>query len=207
MRFDRLITARLALVVGLAVLVGGIFLTLSSSANTVSSNGTRAEATEELASTTVCQYGPVPRATTAVRPFFSDVGGGPAITVTLKEGSKIIASGRHAAGWTGTGVEIALDRPASLSRRGLICFGVAELPVEIMGEVPNNVAQADSSSLRMSVEYISGHSGSWLARARTVVRHFGLGRPASGAVLAALALLAMVTAGMLTVVAAIREVR
>jgi hypothetical protein len=207
MRLNRTNAARLALIVGLTVLLVGVVATLASSARTVRSNGTRVALREELTSTTICQRGPVPAGTTTVRPFFSAVGTGPAISVTLKEGSRLAAKGRRGAGWTGAGVDIPLDRPASLSRRGFICFRVAELPVDIQGDLATDIGAADSESMRMSVEFSAGDRGSWFSRASTVARNFGLGRPASGGVLAAIALLAMVAAATITIAVAAREIR
>jgi hypothetical protein len=203
---------KIALLAGLLALALAVALVLSGAPQVVlAGNGVAAKGILAAANagTRACQRGEaLPRGTTAIRVSLGDFTG-PAVTVQALSGSRVVASGVHAAGWDGETVTVPVRRVHSTISPVSICFASSAVGGEklLINGSPATAARSVSGRRgevlggRLRVEYLgSGHT-SWWTLAKSVARRMGLGRAWSGTwvalLVAALMLLAAALASRL----------
>jgi hypothetical protein len=217
MRSASTASVKIALAIGLALLVLAIGLTLLTSPTTViETNGIpdAGEVARTRLATTACQAGEVvPAETSAVRlTLAGEIG--PSVAVALKAGGRTIADGHHAEGWTGASVTIPIQREAHTTAGVEICFALGRPlgSIEIFGEHRSgaNVLEGPHGQAlpgRMGVEYLRPGRTTWLSLLPTVARHMGLGHAWSGVWIVFALLLAMASAAGLLAWLALAELR
>jgi hypothetical protein len=197
--------ARIAFLVALGLLAIAVGVVLSGSPPSV----TRAKAPLLDASALgtlgsgaqLCQGGEVlPRGTSAIRVWLEAVIG-PPVTLTARQGSRLLTSGRRGAGWSTGSVTIPV-RPISHRSSGVsvcVLLGRAREPVDVVGvsappaDAAYNAAH-QSAGGRVMIEYLRPGGASWLSLARSAARRMGLGHAIGGAWVALAALAAMCAA-------------
>jgi hypothetical protein len=187
---------RVALAAGLALLAVAAALVLSRSPPVLA--GTNAVHPVNIALGSVpgagsaCQAGEtLPAGTTAIA-ISLEASAGPRVTLTVRSGKRVLASGRSASGWLGTAVAIPVGPPARTVRDATVCvaFAGAEERVTFLGvRSPEGSAARGSAGVlagRMTIEYLRPGRSSWWSSALTVARRMGLGRAWAGAWVAVL---------------------
>jgi hypothetical protein len=179
---------RVALAVGLALLVAAIAVVLSRSPVTVAgTNSTPAYPATVSApgGSSGCQpSGTLPQATSAIRVSIV-ANAGPRVTLKARSGSLVVAHGERDSGW---GILENLSVPVNQVPRTIpnaevcLAFGPAVVPVPINGaKVQVPVAGGGTrTATRFRVEYVRTRPRSWWSLAPTVARHIGLARAPSG---------------------------
>ena len=121
---------------------------------------------------------------------------GPTVTVTALSGSRIVAAGTQAAGWTGDSVTVPIEPQSSTVRHAEICmaFAPAVNLVELFGETLPRAGEAP----RIGIEYLRPGRRSWWSLALPVARRMGLGRSPSGTWIALIPILLMAAAVVVT---------
>jgi hypothetical protein len=145
---------------------------------------------EELVSTAqstgACQAREaLPRNTSAIRLGLTTVLG-PRVAVSIRSGSRLIASGVHGPGWEGASVTVPLRPRARAFAPVEICIQLSDLngPVAMLGRHTRRDLAAVGSGKplpgRMHVEYLRRGRRSWWSMAPSIARRLGLGRAVSG---------------------------
>ncbi|HYB24764.1 MAG TPA: hypothetical protein VED41_13260 [Solirubrobacteraceae bacterium] len=190
---------RIALIVALGLVAGAVAAVLSRSPPSVTrARAPMAHATELAtlgSGAEICQGGEaLPRGTTAVRVWLEAVIG-PPLTLTATSGSRVLAGGRRAAGWSAGSVTIPVRALGRTSSGVTICVrvGRAREPVSVLGVgAPARYAAYDAAGApargRVLIEYLRPGGSSWWSLARSVARRMGLGHALAGAWVALLAL-------------------
>ncbi len=130
--------------------------------------------------TTLCQSEEVlPGGASAIRLGVS-VNVGPKVSVTVLQGSQVIAKGSQAAGWTGEVVTVPIAPVPSTVSGAEVCvaFGPAVEPVELVGTRARRPTGETPGKLR--AEYLAPGRRTWWSQALGVARRMGLGRSPSG---------------------------
>lgn len=193
--------AKLALVVGLALMAIAIVVTLSGSPLVVAhANGTVPnEAIVETSNAAeACQGGEVlPAGISAIRLTLSSVAG-PRVSLSALSGTRVVAGGAVGSGWTSGAVTVPVRPVAHAISDVRICFrlGPTVETVAIDGSpTPAAVAARDRAGAplpgRITVEYMRSASGTWWSAASGVARRIGLGRAPSGTWIAVLLVVLM----------------
>jgi hypothetical protein len=180
---------KVALAVGLALIALVFVLTLAHAPLTVARGGVAAEQT--LVSTTkpasACQGGEtLPRGTAALRLSLT-AALGPRVAVKVFSGSRVVAHGVTAAGWSDASVTVAVQPLPRTLAPVKVCFamGLMNGNVAMRGSPTNHTRAATSGKEtlpgRMSIEYLRPDASSWLSQATAVARRLGFGHAASGA--------------------------
>jgi hypothetical protein len=202
---------RVALAVGLVLLLVAIAVVLSQSPLTVAgTNAVTANPRVLVApgGTTVCApVGTLPVGTSAIR--LSLVGNaGPSVKLRARSGLQTIASGERAAGWgIAESLTVPVNRVGEVSPNTEICltFGPAVEPVAINGSLVKNIAGGETPSFR--VEYLQAGSKSWWSLASGVAERMGHGHAPSGTWIVFLLIAFMVAVAALASRLVIRELR
>jgi hypothetical protein len=157
--------------------------------------------------TTNCQVaGTVPRGTSAIRFSFSN-NVGPAVTVKVLSGGRVVTQGTRHAGW---GVDETVTVPvkrishAIPDARVCVAFGPTVEAVEINGSVARATTPS-GSAVRFRMEYLRPGDSSWWSLASTVARRMGLGHAPSGTWIVFLLIALMITVATLVSRLLLRE--
>jgi hypothetical protein len=153
----------------------------------------------------------VPRGTSAIRlALFAAYG--PRVDVEAAAGGRVTASGKVSPGWTSATVTLPVRPLARTVFPAEICFTVHQpgeeveaYGVDTRAAVAARTGQGRVLPGRVSVEYLGSGRASWLALARSVARHMGLGRAWSGTWIVFLVAVLMLAAGVLASGLALRE--
>ena len=204
---------RIVLAAGLVLMTGAVCVVLSHGPVTVAgTNGVKAnsDVTDIDGRADICQPGgTLPRGTTAIRGSLS-ANVGPAITVRVLVGGRVVDQGSRPPGW---GVAETVTVPVKRVPRPLgdtvICTSVAPgiEPVEVDGTAAATRIRTGQieHSVELRLEYLRPASGSWWSLAPTVARHVGLGHSPSGTWVGILALAVMILVAALATRLAISE--
>lgn len=155
--------------------------------------------------TTVCQGGEsLPASTQALRmSLIAYVG--PAVSVTVSEGDRIVATGHRGPGWVAGSLTIQLHPEAKRRTPADICLhrDPIDVPLGLFGNLSSahRAATVDGRPLqgRIRIEYLARGRRSWLALTHDVIRRLGLGHEPHGGWIAiplTAAMLAAVGAGI-----------
>jgi hypothetical protein len=210
-------SVKVALAVGLTLLVLAVGLTLTQSPMAITgTNGIpdAGEVARTQRSTSACQAGEVvPAGTSAVRlTLAAEVG--PSVTVVARSGTLIITHGVRGAGWTGASVTVPVQRVSDTRSNAEICFTLGH-PLEdiaIFGEHTSH-AQAlvgphgEGLPGRMGVEYLRPGAASWLSLVPTIARRMGLGHAWGGTWIVFALLAAMASGASLLARLTLKELR
>jgi len=202
---------RIALAVGLVLLLVALAVVLSQSPVTVAGTNAVTPNPKILVvaggSTLCAPAGTVPAGTSAIR--LSLVGNaGPNVKLTARSGLQIIASGERAAGWgIAESLTVPVNRVSEFSPNAEICLklGPAVEPVAVNGALARTIAGGEAPSFR--VEYLQPGSKSWWSLASGVAHRMGLGHAPSGTWIVFLLIAFMVAVAALAVQLIIRELR
>jgi hypothetical protein len=174
-------SVRIALGVGLALLLVAIALVLSESpARVLGSNDVpaRERAAFVNGGFHTCQtVATLPRGTTAIR-LSASANTGPRLTLTVRSRGRVIDTGRRGAGWGVTEtVTVPITRVPQTVTGAQICLAFGEViePIQING----TPAHATGAVL-LRFEYLSPSQESWWSRASSVAHRLGYGRVPSG---------------------------
>jgi hypothetical protein len=180
---------KVVLVAGLTLTAIAAILALSHAPATVAAtNGVprTASLSKRQAVTSGCQRGEtLPRDTTAVRLALAAVIG-PRVTVRVLAGSHVITGGTAGTGWYGSAVTVAVRPLHSAYSHVVVCFGISDRTGEVSmigaptGRAVAAVADGETLSGRMRIEYLHPGSSSWWSQVIPVIQHMALGRAASG---------------------------
>ncbi len=205
-----------ALAVSLGATVVGIGLVLSESPVTVLASNS-ASANEVLTvygrTARACQTGErLPRGTLAIRLSLGAFTG-PRVTVAALSGARLVTFGERGSGWAGQTVTVPVRAVARTVAPVRICFALTlagDEPVPLYGRSTGRATAARSGGGaalrgRMAIEYLGAGRASWLALARSVARRMGLGRAWSGAWVAPVVLMLILTATALASRLILRE--
>ncbi len=181
--------ARVALASSLALMAAVGAVTLTNAPARIVRVG--AEAETALGSTTgtatVCQADELlPRGVSAIR-LGLEASFGPKVLVRAYSGSRVLAEGSRAAGWTSASVTVPvtpLEHDASPVKLCLYVLANSEF-LQLYGAHTSSAQAAVGNGGqvlpgRMSVEYLAPGSGSWWSRALSVARHMGVGHAITG---------------------------
>jgi hypothetical protein len=184
------VRVRVALVVGLMLMVVSIGVVLTRSPTIVGgSDFTPLDEpfAETYRSTQACQGDEVmPKGTSALRlSLFARYG--PPVTVKVLSGDRVVTRGMVKAGWIGEGPTV----PVSPIRRNAfhvkVCFALGQMDgrLKVIGEPAGStgVLTSDAGQQlggRLRIEYLKPGDRSWLSQVSSVARRMGLGRWASG---------------------------
>ncbi len=179
---------KVALGVGLALIALAFVVTLAHAPLTVAQRGVATEHT--VVSTTkpaaACQgRETLPRDTTALRLALT-AALGPRVTVKVLSGSRVIAHGATAPGWSDASVTVPVQPLSHTVAPVKVCFAMTQMNGKIaMRGTPTGPALAAQSPEgplegRMGIEYMRPGSDSWWSQATAVARRLGLGRAGSG---------------------------
>jgi hypothetical protein len=207
--------AAITLAVMLALLAIAVGLTLTRSPITVlASNGAvnQAVLVETASAVSGCQGAEtLPAGTSAIR---LAIGGeiGPATSVTVKSGGRILARGSRPAGWTGGTVTVPVPRPANTVKGVDVCFTLAKPlePITIFG-IPSSGAGTLRTSAaqlargRLGIEYLHSGPSSWLSLLPTIAWRMGIGHAWPGSWIVFALLAAMLASAALLSTLALRE--
>ena len=173
---------------GLVILGALLAVVLQAPPRVVSDNGIGAEETfgELLPRVTVCQAGErLPAGTAAVR-ISTGAYVGPAVSVEVVGGGRVLARGQRGSGWIASSLTFPLRPALAQAAEATLCLrrDSGSLAASLIGSATGRAraATADGSPLpgRMRVEYLAAGNHSWLALARHVARRMGLGHAPSG---------------------------
>ncbi|MEX2195789.1 MAG: hypothetical protein WD844_10935 [Thermoleophilaceae bacterium] len=177
--------ARVTAGAAVAVLIVGVALALpSGEPRLAGTNDLRAFHPILLpAESTLCQ-GPelVPADSARLRVFTSGThGAGPPLDVELRDGGRVLGSGRAAEGYGDGGVVSEIGRIEDTRVVEEVCVeNLADRPVALSGQpVPSDqVAQVNGrpEEARVRLEWVRSGSESWLDLAPAVLHRFGLGK-------------------------------
>jgi hypothetical protein len=179
---------RIALAAGLALVAVAIGVVLARAPLVVAgTNGVPAyrEIAYAKGGTSGCQpAGTIPEGTTAIR-ISASANVGPTTTLNVLSGSRVIAHGKHPAGWGITeSVTVPVKRVSSTTPNVRLCttFGRSLEPIEINGTVVSatNPSGQKVREVRLRVEYMRPGSSSWWSLASGVAHRIGLGHAPSG---------------------------
>jgi hypothetical protein len=196
---------RLTLAVGLVLIAGGLIATLSGDAERrTGTNGIPATVFlgQVTAGNTLCQAEErIPSGTAALRfTAVSTSHAAPQLTVTLARGGVVQAKSSDAR-WDGDdAIVVPFARPLRAGAFAEVCVRLRAAdprPYGFMGvrTYLGEGASQDGQPLagRMHLEYLSAGSGSWWSFVPTIARRLGRGHAWSGASVALLAVLLMLT--------------
>lgn len=145
-----------------------------------------------------CQSGEaLPRGSTAIRLRVLSFAG-PRVTAAVLEHGHLIARGERGSGWSGGAVTVPVE-PLSTTTSGVeLCYAIYGNDDESDGLVGELTAQGDAALTRsgplpgrLRAEYLRPGKSSWWSLATAVAHRLGLGRAASGAWWAVLAIALM----------------
>jgi hypothetical protein len=202
-----MLSVKVALAVGLALLSIALALTLLQSPIGVArTNRIPGKAEETIASTdhsaSYCQSQEVlPRETAAVR-IWLDAAAGPRVRVLVSSRGQRVTGGERGSNWTGSSVTVPV-RPLARSISGAtvcVSFSLRDETVVVQGTTTTAALAAhdgpEALAGRIWIEYLRPGRRSWAELASEVARHMGFGRAAAGTwvVFAALALIVAIAA-------------
>ncbi len=202
------LSVRVALAAGLVLLAAAIAVRVSRPPLTAfATNSVKAEGTiaNTQGNATFCQGNEtLPAGASAMR-LSVGVNIGPRVTVTVLSGSQVIAKGVQAAGWTGEQVTVPIA-PVPAAVTGVsVCLAIGP-GVESIGLTGVKAAHPTGEAPgKVRVEYLRPGNRTWLSMAGAVARHMGLGRSPSGTWIAAVPILLMLAALVLTAWLVLRE--
>jgi hypothetical protein len=202
---------RIAVAVGLVLLVVALAVVLSQSPLTVAgTNGVVANPrtlTAEPGSTVCAPAGTLPAGTSAIR--LSLVGNaGPSVKLTARSGIETIASGERAAGWgIAESLTVPVNRVGAATPNTEICltFGRTVEAIAINGSLVRTAAGGEVPSFR--VEYLQTGSNSWWSLLSSVADRMGRGHAPSGTWIVFLLIALMISVAVLVSRLILRELR
>jgi hypothetical protein len=202
---------RVALAVGLLLLVVALVVVLSQSPLTVTGTNSvpvnRRTIVVAPGSTGCTPAGTLPAGTSAIR--LSVVGNaGPHVKLTALSGPEVVASGERASGWGVTeSLTVPVNRVSEDKPNTEIClkFGPGVEPVAMNGALVKNAAGVEVPGFR--VEYLQSGSKSWWSLASGVAERMGRGHAPSGTWIVFLLIALMIAVAALASQLIIREVR
>jgi hypothetical protein len=160
--------------------------------------------------TSDCQAaGTVPQGTSAIRFSFSN-NVGPAVTVKVLSGARVVDEGTRPAGWgVDETVTVPVRRVSHAIPNAQVCvaFGKAVEAVEINGSPARATIPGSQpgSVVRFRTEYLRPGHSSWWSLASTVARRMGLGHAPSGTWIVFLLIALMITVATLVSRLLLRE--
>jgi hypothetical protein len=202
---------RVALAVGLGLLLVALAVVLSQSPLTVAGTNSVVANPHTLVArggTMVCApAGTLPAGTSAIR--LSIVGNaGPHVKLTARSGIQTIASGERSAGWgIAESLTVPVNRVSEAAPNTEIClsFGPAVEPVAINGSLARTAGGGQVPSFR--VEYLRPASSSWWSLASGVAQRMGWGHAPSGTWIVFLLIALMIAVAALAAWLVMRELR
>ncbi|HTU77351.1 MAG TPA: hypothetical protein VMF09_01170 [Solirubrobacteraceae bacterium] len=209
-------SVRIALAAGLALTALGIGVLLSRSPPVVAGTGTVRQEKRFASSpggASVCQAGErLPAGTSALRLALAAILG-PAVTVEVLEGDRLLTRGERGAGWGGGAVTVHVKPLARTRSAVTVCFAFAgeHERVSLLGEeTPASLAASTPQGVlpgRIRIEYLRPGGSSWWSLAAQVARHMGLGRAWAGTWIALLVLSLTAASATLALWLGVRELR
>jgi hypothetical protein len=207
----------ITLVVGLALLGGGIAIVASGAPPAVA-RASSAPATSGLGSSRgeahVCQGGEtLPAGTSAIRLLIHSPVIGPRVTVAVLAGGGVATEGTQGPGWTAGVVTVPVTPLAQTVAPVSVCFAFqrSAWPVGLTGRRtrPALAAHYDGKAMlgRVGIEYLRPGGRSWWSRVPAIVREMGLGHGGDGLWLPLLTLTLMASLVVLSSWLAVRELR
>jgi hypothetical protein len=202
---------RIALAVGLVLLLVALAVVLSQSPPTVAGTNSvpvnRRTLVVAPGSTGCTPAGTLPAGTSAIR--LSIVGNaGPHVKLTARSGIEVVASGERAAGWGITeSLTVPVNRVSEPKPDTQICvtLGPGVEPVAFNGALVRNASGVEVPGFR--VEYLRPGSTSWWSLASDVAHRMGLGHAPSGTWIVFLLIALMIAVAALASQLIIRELR
>lgn len=207
-------TAKVALVVSVALFVSVVALTLSGAPLRVVQEGVKSEATvgTTTGTATVCQNDEtIPGGVTAIR-IGLDATFGPPVSVRAYSGSRILTSGSRAPNWEGSSVTVQVKPLAHAATHVKLCLYVPANSslLQLYGAQTDAQQAAIGLGGRLSgryrVEYLTASRNSWWSRIHSVARHIGLGHFTGGSWIALLAAILATAVGGLVIALAWKEI-
>ncbi len=180
---------KVALGIGLALIVLAFVLVLAHAPLTVARGGVATEHTLVVTAkpASACQGGEtLPRGTTALRLSLT-AAVGPQVAVKVLSRSRVVTRGVTQPGWSNASVTVPVAPLPRTLAPVKVCFAMARMngTVVMRGSptVPALAATSRKQTLpgRMGVEYLHPGGSSWWSQATAVARRLGLGHAASGA--------------------------
>ncbi len=205
-----LLSVRLALAAGLALVAVALGLLLSSSPLTVAgTNGIPAHLaiTYTRSSNLGCQrFGVLPQGTEAIRVSLS-ANTGPRVNLKVFSASTLVAEGEREAGWgIDETVTVPIRRLSQAIFGGRICttVGPGQEPLQING---SRVRVAGGEGYLLRMEYMRRGPRSWLSLASSAIHNMGLEHAPSGTWATYLAIVAMLAVAVIASRLLLREAR
>jgi hypothetical protein len=207
---------RIALVEGLGLTVIAATIVLSRSPLTVLAanqppSNTRLDLARAGAGASACQSDErVPSGTTAMR-LSLDAFTGPALSIEVFSGKRLLTSGARGSGWGGETVTVPVGELVRTTSPVKVCFALSRTGGEAVGiygsrTVPAAVASGGQPLAgRLTLEYLGQGRSSWLALLPAVATHMGLGRAWGGSGIAVLVAILMLFAAILACGLIVRE--
>jgi Predicted membrane protein (DUF2142) len=208
---------RLTFVVGIAILLAAVALTLCKAPPRVVRVGASTSAIFDLTAGDLeaCQTGEVlPAGVSAIRLSLVAGGYGARVHVRVYGGSQVLAEGRRSAGWIGNSVTVPVSPLRHVHRLVKLCFAIGpnSEPILLAG---SSASQGDMTRSRageplgvggkLGVEYLAPGHGSWWSRALLTARHMGIGHALSGSWVTLLIAALMAGVGLLAIWLPLRE--
>jgi hypothetical protein len=172
----------------LALIAIAIVVALAHAPLSVARRGVATEHTlvNTLEPASGCQGGEtLPRQTTAIRISLT-AALGPRVVVTVLSGSRTVARGTAAPGWSDASVTVPVRPLARALFPVRVCFALSQMNGKVaMRGTPSGASvavQAKEGPLpgRMGIEYLRPGRSSWWSQVVAIARRLGLGRAASG---------------------------
>ncbi len=204
-------SVKIALAVGLTVLAATLAVVLSRAPLRVAGTdgiSRRSTLTFTPHDTVFCTPGgTLPAGTQAIRVSLA-ANNGPRVAIKALSGATVVSEGVRDAGWgVDETVTVAVARVPRTITDARICttVGAALEPIQARGERLPTTAGHQILAPRM--EYLRPGARSWLSLVPAVARHMGLAHAPSGAWVAYLTILAMLTVSVLAARLLLRELR
>jgi hypothetical protein len=209
-------SVRITLAVALALTLAALGFTLSRRPLVVA--GTNSIATEAVGelddvgtrASTCQQAGVVPAGTTAIRVSLEVRAVGPAVTIKLLSGSRVITEGSEPAGWgVAPNATVPVRRVADTVQHARMCVTVGETvePFRVRGAPlePNTIEVDSLREIRLAAEYLRSGHNSWWSLASAIARHLGMGNWSDGPWLAFLGIALMLAIALSLSLLTVRE--
>jgi hypothetical protein len=209
-------SVKIVLAAGLALTAVVVVVVLSHApSKVVAGNAVAAQSMLELEHGGVGSCQParmLPRGTSALRIAIEARAVGPAVSVRVLSGSRVITEGHRPAGWGSAPTVTVPVRPLAHEVTGVrICVGVGQTvePLRVHGTLTGHPTAGGGELGRMTLrmEYLRPGRKSWWSLASSVAHHMGVGRAPSGTWVGFLALALMLAVAVLASRLALRDLR
>lgn len=154
----------------------------------------------------------LPRGTSAIR-FYGRALAGPRMTLTAREGNRVIAEGAQAAGWSGVNVTIPLTHTVRASSHVELCVrvggrnGLWGVQGKKAAAGRSAISEGKQLGLRVRMEYLAAGNHSYWSMLLPTARRLGLGHAGSGTAIVLLLLVMTAAATVLGSWFIVRDLR